>query len=190
MVMQPLFGSAGADRLAPKTHAVEVARRQATGDRLVSPPIKERTCGGARKGAGWLFFAGIMIFIAGVLNCVWGIAAIDDARFFVEDQRFILSDLDAWGWITLLIGVIQLIAAVSIWTGGEFGRWVGILRGEHQRDRRPARDARLPALVARHLRRGHPDHLRTCHLRRPPLPRQLRGTGRAPGPARRVAVAH
>jgi hypothetical protein len=112
--------------LAAKTYAVEVARRQPTGDRFVSPLIKERAVEERARGAGWLFFAGIMIFIAGVLNCVWGIAAIDDARFFVEDQRFILSDLDAWGWITLLIGVIQLIAAVSIWTGGEFGRWVGI----------------------------------------------------------------
>jgi hypothetical protein len=109
--------------LAAKTYAVEVARRQPTGDRFVSPLIKERAVEERARGAGWLFFAGIMIFIAGVLNCVWGIAAIDDARFFVEDQRFILSDLDAWGWITLLIGVIP---AVSIWTGGEFGRWVGI----------------------------------------------------------------
>jgi hypothetical protein len=78
------------------------------------------------RGGGWLLFAGIMVFIAGVLNVIWGIAAIDQARFFVEDTRFIIEDLKTWGWIILIVGVIQLIAAFSIWAGGEFGRWIGI----------------------------------------------------------------
>ena len=78
------------------------------------------------KGGGWLFFAGIMIFIAGVLNAIWGIAAIDEARFFVEDTRFIIEDLQTWGWIILIVGVLQLVAAFSIWAGGEFGRFIGI----------------------------------------------------------------
>ncbi len=77
-------------------------------------------------GGGWLLFAGIMVLIAGVLNVVYGIAAIDKAHFFVEDKKFIISDLSTWGWIILVIGVIQLIAAFSIWSGGEFGRWIGI----------------------------------------------------------------
>lgn len=79
------------------------------------------------KGAGWLMFAGIMVLIAGALNVIWGIAAIDNANFFVEDERFILSDLNTWGWIILIIGAIQVIAAFSIWAGGEFGRWIGIV---------------------------------------------------------------
>lgn len=79
------------------------------------------------QGAGWLMFAGIMVFIAGVLNVVWGFAAIDNANFFVEDERFIISDLNTWGWIILIVGIIQLIAAFSIWSGGEFGRWIGIV---------------------------------------------------------------
>jgi hypothetical protein len=79
------------------------------------------------KGAGWLLFAGIMILIAGTLNVIWGIAAIDNANFFVEDQRYIFEDLITMGWIILIIGIIQLIAAFSIWAGGEFGRWIGII---------------------------------------------------------------
>src|SRR5215210_5487820 len=71
------------------------------------------------KGGGWLFFAGIMVFIAGVLNAIWGIAAIDQARFIIEDIK-------TWGWIILIIGVIQLVAGFSIWAGGEFGRFIGI----------------------------------------------------------------
>lgn len=79
------------------------------------------------RGAGWLVFAGIMIFMVGVLNVIWGIAAIDGAQFFIEDDKFIIQDLKTWGWIILIVGAIQLFAAYSIWSGGEFGRWVGIV---------------------------------------------------------------
>ena len=80
-----------------------------------------------QRGSGWLVYAGIMVLIAGVLNVIYGIAAIDKAHFFVENKKFIISDLSTWGWITLIIGVIQLFAAFSIWAGGEFGRWIGII---------------------------------------------------------------
>jgi hypothetical protein len=79
------------------------------------------------EGAGWVAFAGIMILIVAVLNIIWGIAAIDKASFFVEDERYIISDLSTWGWIVLIIGVLQLIAAFSIWSGGGYGRWIGII---------------------------------------------------------------
>ena len=77
-------------------------------------------------GGGWVLFAGIMIMMVGVLNIVWGIAAIDSSSFFVQDTRYILSDLNTWGWIVLVIGGLQLAAAFSIWAGGSFGRWFGV----------------------------------------------------------------
>jgi uncharacterized membrane protein (DUF2068 family) len=79
------------------------------------------------QGAGWLAFAGILVLIAGMLNVIWGIAAIDNANFFVEDQRYIFEDLNTMGWVILVVGVIQVIGAFSIWAGGEFGRWIGII---------------------------------------------------------------
>lgn len=75
---------------------------------------------------GWWVFAGILLSVAGVLNIIWGIAAIDDAQFFVNDQKYIVSNLNTWGWVTLIIGVLQLVAAFSLFSGGGFGRWVGI----------------------------------------------------------------
>jgi len=80
----------------------------------------------AARGEGWLLFAGIMVLVAGVLNVIWGIAAIDSANFFLEDDRYIFEDLNTMGWCVLVIGVVQLFAAFSIWSGGQFGRWVGI----------------------------------------------------------------
>jgi hypothetical protein len=79
------------------------------------------------QGAGWVMFAGIMILIVAVLNIIYGFAAIDDSKFFVEDTKFILSDLNTWGWIILIIGVLQLFAGFSIWAGGEYGRWIGLI---------------------------------------------------------------
>lgn len=79
------------------------------------------------RGAGWLMFAGIMVFLVAVLNMIYGIAAIDGSKFFIEDEKFILSDLNTWGWIVLIIGVLQLVAAFSIWAGGEYGRWIGVI---------------------------------------------------------------
>ena len=78
------------------------------------------------EGTGWVLFAGIMIMMVGVLNILWGIAAIDNSRFFVQDTTFIFSNLNTWGWIVLIIGALQLAAAFSIWAGGSYGRWFGI----------------------------------------------------------------
>ena len=75
---------------------------------------------------GWWVFAGIMLVIAGTLNVIWGIAAIDDAKFFVADQKYIISSLHTWGWVTLILGVLELIAGFSLFSGGGFGRWVGL----------------------------------------------------------------
>lgn len=79
------------------------------------------------EGAGWVLFAGIMILIAAVLNIIWGIAAIGESKFFTANATYILTGLNTWGWITLIVGVAELFAAFSIWAGGEYGRWVGIL---------------------------------------------------------------
>lgn len=77
--------------------------------------------------SGWVVFAGVMLFIVGVLNVIYGIGAIADSSFFVQDQRYILGSLNTWGWITLILGLLQLFAAFSLWSGGLYGRVVAIL---------------------------------------------------------------
>src|SRR5687768_1194879 len=78
------------------------------------------------EGSGWVFFASIMLGLIGVLNAIYGIAAIDKSSFFVANTQYIFSDLKTWGWVLLIIGVLQLFAAFSVWRGGSFGRWFGI----------------------------------------------------------------
>jgi hypothetical protein len=77
--------------------------------------------------SGWVTFAGVLLLIAGVLNVIYGIAAIGDSKFFVNDQKYILSGLHTWGWVSLILGVLLLFAAFSLWSGGLYGRIIGIV---------------------------------------------------------------
>ena len=79
------------------------------------------------EGKPWVMFAGIMILIVGVMNVIYGIAAIDKSTFFIQDAKFVFAELHHWGWIMLVVGVIQLIAAFGIWSRRGWGRWIGII---------------------------------------------------------------
>ena len=77
---------------------------------------------------GWWIFAAILLSISGVLNIIWGIAAISEAHFVtqVTEAHYVFSGLNTWGWITLILGVLEILAAMSLFSGGGFGRWFGI----------------------------------------------------------------
>jgi hypothetical protein len=79
------------------------------------------------RGAGWILFAGAMLMFAGVLNVIWGIAAIDNSSFFQGGTHYVIFDnLKTWGWFFLIVGALQLLAAFSIWNGSTFGQVFGI----------------------------------------------------------------
>jgi hypothetical protein len=79
------------------------------------------------RGGGWITFAGVMIVMSAILNIIDGIAAISKSSFFIGDAKYILSDLKTWGWIVLLIGVVELFVAFGIWAGSNAARWAGIV---------------------------------------------------------------
>jgi hypothetical protein len=81
------------------------------------------------RGLGSVVFASIMLMVGGVINIIYGIAAISDSKFFVNSTRYVFSSLHTWGWVTLLLGVLGIIAGLSVARGGVFGRVVGIAVG-------------------------------------------------------------
>ena len=81
------------------------------------------------RGAGRATFAAILLLIAGTLNIIYGIGALDSARIFVNDTRFIFTNLNTMGWVLITLGVIQLTGGFSLMAGNTYGRVIGIIGG-------------------------------------------------------------
>jgi hypothetical protein len=79
------------------------------------------------KGEGWLTYAGILLFIGGVLNAIWGVAAIDASRFFVAGADYVISDLQLWGWVALIAGVAFMLTSVGVFRRSHVAMWAGIV---------------------------------------------------------------
>jgi hypothetical protein len=77
------------------------------------------------KGLGRVVFVAILLLIAGTLNIIYGIAAVGNAHFFAN-TTYVFAHVHTWGWITIIVGIIQLAAGASLFGGGGFGRFIGI----------------------------------------------------------------
>jgi len=80
------------------------------------------------RGQGRVTFAGVLLIIAGALNVIYGIAAISEAHFFTDSgTQFVFSSLNTWGWIILLLGVLELTGGFSLLSGNTYGRVIGVI---------------------------------------------------------------
>lgn len=78
------------------------------------------------KGLGRMVFVAILLLVAGTLSIIYGIAAVGNAHFF-DGTQYVFSSLHTWGWITIIVGVIELTAGFSLFAGGGYGRFIGII---------------------------------------------------------------
>ena len=72
-------------------------------------------------------FAAVLLSLAGVWNFFEGILAVSTSRVYVGHEVFIFSDLNTWGWIVMILGIIEGIAGLTLLSGSEFARWFGIV---------------------------------------------------------------
>ena len=79
------------------------------------------------RGAGRATFAAVLLVIAGVLNIIYGIGALDSANIYANDTRFILSNLNTLGWVLIVLAVIQLTGGFSLLAGNTYGRVIGLV---------------------------------------------------------------
>jgi hypothetical protein len=78
------------------------------------------------RGVGRAFFAATLLLIAGTLNVIYGIGALDNANIFTDDQRYVFTDLNTLGWVLIAVGALQIVGGLSLYAGNTYGRVLGI----------------------------------------------------------------
>ena len=77
--------------------------------------------------SGWAVFAGVVMFVIGSLDALWGLAGIlNDEILVVGGQGALIADLTTWGWVHLILGSIIALTGLGLLAGNEAARWVGI----------------------------------------------------------------
>jgi hypothetical protein len=82
-----------------------------------------------RRGIGRVVFVATLLLIVGILNIIYGIGALADANFYVNDTRYVFTNLHTMGWVLIILGVIQLTGGFSLMAGNTYGRVIGIIAG-------------------------------------------------------------
>jgi len=80
-------------------------------------------------GAGWLFFAGTLLGLAGLMRVIDSIWAFSYKGALPDNlQNGVLgSNLKNYAWVWLGVGVLLLICSFLVLVRSQFARWVGII---------------------------------------------------------------
>jgi hypothetical protein len=83
------------------------------------------------EGLGWLFFAGTMLGIAGIMRLFDSLWAFRYDGLVPDELEGALlgTSLTTYGWVWLIVGVILLGSSFAVLTRNQFARWVGIIGG-------------------------------------------------------------
>ncbi len=79
------------------------------------------------RGVGRAMFAAVLLMIVGIINIIYGIGALDGARVFVGETRFVFTNLNTMGWVLIILGIVQLTGAFSLISGNTYGRIIGLV---------------------------------------------------------------
>ena len=93
---------------------------------MTSATMRSSRTGGRAEGYGFIIFASILLLVLGFLNLIDGIAAIAQSHIFIANAHYVLGDLRAWGWIALILGILQLLAGAGAMAGNQLARWTGV----------------------------------------------------------------
>ena len=78
------------------------------------------------RGGGMILFASILLAVIGFFNMLYGIAAIANSHVFTANAHYVFGSLRTWGWITLIIGALQVLAAGGVLAGNQLARWFAV----------------------------------------------------------------
>ncbi len=78
------------------------------------------------KAPGIVTFAAVLFTIAGFFHGIEGLTAIFKKEYFHESS-LIYENLQVWGWVSLVLGILQLSAAYLLLGRATSGRTLGIV---------------------------------------------------------------
>lgn len=88
------------------------------------PPVAEEP---STRGAGWVFFASVMMIVMGSFDAIQGLAAIIKSGFYVVPSDYFISvNATGWGWTHLILGAVVVLAGFALFRGSMWARVVGI----------------------------------------------------------------
>lgn len=80
----------------------------------------------AKTGGGWIGFAGVMLILAGLLDVVNGLWAIDRQDTAV-DALFFKDNLEAWGWFYLIVGIVLIVTGFFVFQRAPWAVTLGVV---------------------------------------------------------------
>jgi hypothetical protein len=75
---------------------------------------------------GLVLFASVVLVVTGCFNLIQGIAAAAGSQVFHDHAHFVFANLTTWGWITAILGALQLVAAVGVLAASQMFRWFAV----------------------------------------------------------------
>jgi hypothetical protein len=80
--------------------------------------------------AGWIYFAGILLILRGISQAFLGITALVNKHYLFTTANNSLvvttSNMNAWGWVDLAIGVLVLAVGFSVLHGSTWARVIAV----------------------------------------------------------------
>lgn len=93
---------------------------------MTSATIRRTRGAGQGEGYWMIIFAMALLLTVGFFNVIDGIAAIANSHVFIANAHYVVGDLRAWGWVVLILGALQLFAALGILVGNQAARWFAV----------------------------------------------------------------
>jgi hypothetical protein len=78
--------------------------------------------------AGWVFFAGLLMIVIGLLDFFQGlIALIRKSYYNLPSDSVVVVNMTTWGWVLLLGGILIALAGWGLLQGRGWARWFTIV---------------------------------------------------------------
>lgn len=91
-------------------------------------PAQHTATTGATEWRGVAVFAGLLMVLIGSFNILQGLVAIFNDEFYVvANEQLLLFDLTAWGWITLLFGILLVVTGIGVFRRQAWAQIVAIV---------------------------------------------------------------